>query len=315
MIKRVLGKTGMEVSLLSLGTGGARQLGQTIGHSIYDQKRLVKAALDIGVNIFDTATHYGDSESILGECLSGIPRDSFLICTKWPARDEVNNTIDDHTKLIKSIEKSLERLQTDYIDIMLFHGIMPHEYDLIVESLYPTMERLKYEGKIRSIGFSSRFSEDPGQKGIELGLSKHPELWDVVMLKYGILNQSAAAKILPLARNHNIGVINMAAVRVKLPDPILLEQLISKWKSSGLIDNDSLPTNNPLGWLVKDNVKSVIEAGYKFAAEPSSISTVLTGTASVEHLKMNVESMKEPSLIEDHMDRLKATLSHIIEYA
>ena len=135
------------------------------------------------------------------------------------------------------------------------------------------------------------------------------------MLKYGILNQSAAAKILPLARNHNIGVINMAAVRVKLPDPILLEQLISKWKSSGLIDYDSLPTNNPLGWLVKDNVKSVIEAGYKFAAEPSSISTVLTGTASVEHLKMNVESMKEPSLIEDHMDRLKATLSHIIEYA
>ena len=62
-------------------------------------------------------------------------------------------------------------------------------------------------------------------------------------------------------------------------------------------------------------MKSVIEAGYKFAAEPSSISTVLTGTASVEHLKMNVESMKEPSLIEDHMDRLKATLSHIIEYA
>ena len=198
---------------------------------------------------------------------------------------------------------------------MLFHGIMPHEYDLIVEALYPTMERLKSEGKIRSIGFSSRFSEDPAQKGIELGLLKHPALWDVVMLKYGILNQSAAAKILPFARDNNIGVIDMAAVRVKLPDPILLEQLISKWKSSGLIDNDSLPTNNPLGWLVKDNVKSVIEAGYKFAAEPSSISTVLTGTASVEHLKMNVESMKEPSLIEDHMDRLKATLSHIIEYA
>ena len=57
----------MEVSLLSLGTGGARQLGQTVGHSICDQKNLVKAALDIGINMFDTATHYGDSESILGE--------------------------------------------------------------------------------------------------------------------------------------------------------------------------------------------------------------------------------------------------------
>jgi L-galactose dehydrogenase len=247
--------------------------------------------------------------------LSGIPRDSFLLCTKWPARDEMNNTIDDPTKLIKSIEKSLERLQTDYIDIMLFHGIMPHEYDLIVESLYPTMARLKSEGKIRSIGFSSRFSEDPAQKGIELGLSKHPELWDVVMLKYGILNQSAAAKILPLARNHNIGVINMAAVRVKLPDPILLEQLIAKWKSSGLIDTDSLPTNDPLGWLVEGNVKSVIEAGYKFAAEPTTVSTVLTGTASIEHLMANVECLEEPYLPQHHTDRLKTTLSQIIQYA
>jgi len=315
LIKRILGKTGMEVSLLSLGTGGARQLGQSIGYSMYDQKRLVKAALDIGINIFDTATHYGDSESILGECLSGIPRDSFLLCTKWPARDEMNNTVDDPTKLIKSIEKSLKRLQTDYIDIMLFHGIMPHEYDLIVESLYPTMARLKSEGKIRSIGFSSRFSEDPAQKGIELGLSKHPDLWDVVMLKYGILNQSAAAKILPLARNHNIGVINMAAVRVKLPDPTLLEQLIAKWKSSGLIDTDSLPTNDPLGWLVEGNVKSVIEAGYKFAAEPTTVSTVLTGTASIEHLMANVECLEEPYLPQHHTDRLKTTLSQIIQYA
>ncbi|MDE0744328.1 MAG: aldo/keto reductase [SAR202 cluster bacterium] len=315
MIKRILGKTGMEVSLLSLGTGGARQLGQTVGHSICDQKNLVKAALDIGINMFDTATHYGDSESILGECLSGTPRDSFLLCTKWPARDELNNTIDDPTELIKSIEKSLGRLQTDYVDIMLFHGIMPHEYDLIVEALYPTMERLKSEGKIRSIGFSSRFSEDPAQKGIELGLLKHPALWDVVMLKYGILNQSAAAKILPFAQDNNIGVIDMAAVRVKLPDPILLEQLIAKWKSSGLIDPDSLPIHDPFGWLVEGNVKSVIEAGYKFAAEPTTVSTVLTGTASIEHLTANVKCLEEPYLPQHHTDRLKTTLSHIIQYA
>ena len=315
MIKRILGKTGMEVSLLSLGTGGARQLGQTIGHSIYDQKKLVEAALDIGINIFDTATHYGNSESILGVCLSDKPRDSFILCTKWPARDELGNTIDDPTKLIESVEKSLDRLQTDYIDIMLFHGIMPSEYDLIVETLYPTMERLKSEGKIRSIGFSSRFSEDPAQKGIELGLSKHPELWDIVMLKYGILNQSAGEKILPLARTHNIGVINMAAVRIKLPDPILLEQLIAEWKYLGLIDKNSLPAHDPFGWLIEGNVKSVIEAGYKFAAEPTTVSTVLTGTASIEHLMANVECLEEPYLPQHQTDRLKTTLSHIIQYA
>ena len=95
----------------------------------------------------------------------------------------------------------------------------------------------------------------------------------------------------------------------------LLREQIARWKRQGVIPKDAVPDDDPLGWLVHEDVDSVISAGYKFAAEPSSISTVLTGTASVEHLKMNVESMKEPSLIEDHMDRLKATLSHIIEYA
>lgn len=315
MITRTLGKTGLQTSILSLGTGGARQLGQTVGHSLNDQKKLVEAALDMGINIFDTSTQYGYSESILGQCLSNTPRDSFFISTKWPARDEIGHTILDPKKLIESVDKSLQRLRTDYIDIMLFHGIMSEEYDLIVENLYPTMNQLKLEGKIRNVGFSSRFSEDPAQKSIELALSQNPHLWDVVMLKYGILNQHASKCILPLADQYGIGIINMAAVRVKLPDPNLLEELIGNWKSIGLIDYDSFPTVNPLGWLVKDNVRSVIEAGYKFAAEPSSISTVLTGTASIEHLRMNVESMKEPSLSEDHMDRLKKTLSHIIEYA
>ena len=135
------------------------------------------------------------------------------------------------------------------------------------------------------------------------------------MLKYGILNQHAAKEILPLALKHQVGTINMAAVRVKLPDANLLEELIAKWKSSGLIDINSLPSSDPLGWLIEGNVTSVIEAGYKFAAEPESISTVLTGTASIPHLKMNVESIREPNLKKEHLDRLKNTLSHIVEYA
>jgi hypothetical protein len=107
----------------------------------------------------------------------------------------------------------------------------------------------------------------------------------------------------------------MAAVRIKLPDPILLEQLIAEWKYSGLIDKDSLPAHDPFGWLVEGNVKSVIEAGYKFAAEPTTVSTVLTGTASIEHLMANVECLEQPYLPQHHTDRLKTTLSHIIQYA
>ena len=82
-----------------------------------------------------------------------------------------------------------------------------------------------------------------------------------------------------------------------------------------MIDPDSLPIHDPFGWLVEGNVKSVIEAGYKFAAEPTTVSTVLTGTASIEHLTANVECLEEPYLPQHHTDRLKTTLSHIIQYA
>ena len=75
------------------------------------------------------------------------------------------------------------------------------------------MEHLRERGKVRAIGISTRFSDDPAQVCAELMLKNDPELFDVVMLKYGILNQHAADKILPLAVEHNVGVMNMAVIR------------------------------------------------------------------------------------------------------
>ena len=73
MIYRRLGRTNLSVSLLSLGTGGARRLGQAMGMTLLDQQRLVHHAMDLGVNLVDTAEQYGESESILGRCLRGHP--------------------------------------------------------------------------------------------------------------------------------------------------------------------------------------------------------------------------------------------------
>ncbi len=69
-----------------------------------------------------------------------------------------------------------------------------------------------------------------------------------------------------------------------------------------------------MGWLLNDDVKSVIDAGYKFAAEPQSISTVITGTATISHLESNVRYLENPAL--NHMDtqKLKELFSHIVEY-
>ncbi len=124
------------------------------------------------------------------------------------------------------------------------------------------------------------------------------------MLKYGILNQYAAKETLPLAEEHNVGVMNMASVRVKLTRPDELENLTRDWRAQGLIAADALSDTDPLGWLVAGPVDSVVSAGYRFAADHPAISTVLTGTSRIPNLETNASALAEPTLPVTHKRRL-----------
>ena len=165
------------------------------------------------------------------------------------------------------------------------------------------------------MGFSEQFSRDPAHETPVLALNESSGLWDTIMLKYGILNQYADKEVLPMAMEQGIGIINMAAVRVKLPDPDLLVGLIAEWKARGDVPADALPDSDPLGWLLRDGISSVIEAGYKFAADHPAIATVLTGTASIAHLEANAAALDEPRLPEEDNVKLRQLFGHIAEYA
>ena len=118
---RVLGRTGISVSLLSHGSGGPSKLGQNTGLDFAEQERLIKACLDLGVNLFDSSAQYGESEEILGRALSGMPRDAYVLCTKWAqARD--GKLPEDPSGLVASVDQSLRHFRTDHIDVMLFQG-------------------------------------------------------------------------------------------------------------------------------------------------------------------------------------------------
>lgn len=313
---RVLGKTGLKVSLAAFGTGGPSQFGQHKGLPQREQTALVRRCLGLGVNLFDTHEAYGDSERILGSALNGVPRDAYSLVTKWAYhRGGADGATPNAAALQASVDRSLSRLRTDRIDIMMIHGILPPDYHAVVERFIPTMERLQQQGKIRFKGFSTRYIADPAQEILPLALRTHPDLWDVVMLKYGILNQHAAKEALPLALRHNIGVLNMASVRIKLPNPALLEELIADWKRKGYIAPDSLPQRNPLGWLVSPDVDSVISAAYKFAADHPAIASVITGTSTAAHLDANIAALQNPHLPAAHAARLKRLFGHIVEYA
>ena len=311
---RTLGRTGLRVSLASFGTGGPSQFGQHKGLEQRQQTALVRRCLELGVNLFDTHEGYGDSERILGEALRGVPRDSYHIVTKWSYHSG-GGVGRDAAAFARSVERSLSHLDTDYVDVMMIHGILAAEYESVMERFLPTLERLCEEGKVRFKGFSTRYIVDPAQEIVPVALRSHPELWDVVMLKYGILNQIMAKEALPLAAEHNIGVLNMASVRIKLPVPALLEELIAEWKDKGYIPRDSTPARDPLGWLVHDDVDSVVSAAYKFAADHPAIGSVITGTSSMAHLEANIAALEEPRLPEGDSARLKCLFGDIAEYA
>ena len=311
---RTLGRTGLKVSLLSYGTGGTRSFGRNAGLTEADQARLVRRCLDLGINLFDTAEGYGKgaSETDLGKAMTGIPRDSYLITTKWQHHTGQSESLkEDPAELVQSVENSLSRLRTDYVDVMQFHGLAPHHYDEVVKRFYPTMKKLQEQGKIRHIGFSEFLRTDAEHVAIVHALKKEPELWDTVMLKHGILYQWSAKDALPLAEKHNVGVLNMAPVRLSLTQPDKLIALVAEWVQQGLIPSGALPESDPLGWLVHGDVASVVAAGYKYGASHPAVTTVITGTSSIKHLEENAAALESPSLPPEDMRRLEQVFGQV----
>jgi aryl-alcohol dehydrogenase-like predicted oxidoreductase len=173
------------------------------------------------------------------------------------------------------------------------------------------MQRAQQAGKIRFLGITERFFADPDHEMLPMALRE--DLFDTIMLKYGILNQAAAQEVLPMAQERNVGVLNMASIRVKLSDPAQLEALIAEWKAAGKIPPGELPERDPLGFLVHGDADSVVSAGYRFAAEPPAISTVLTGTADLHHLERNVAALLGPPLPEADSARLRTLFGDLVE--
>ena len=296
---RTLGKSGIPVSLASYGGGGPSQFGKAADLNARERRDLIARALDLGINLFDTAANYGDSEIWLGEALKGFKRDSYLIATKWTWKTGTDD-LPDPNDLLASFERSLQRLNTDYIDIMQIHGILPGRYRDITDKFASTLLMLKEQGKARLIGFSEMMVQDPRHTVPQQALEEHPDIWDTIMLKYGILNQYAAKKVLPLAQEHGVAILNMAPVRFTLTRQYEFEQLLENWRAEGEIDVDHSKIRDGFDWLINEDVPSIIAAGYKFAADHPAISTVITGTSNIRHLEDNVAAFANPSLSDDH---------------
>ena len=165
-----LGKTDMIVSSLSLGGAAFSNFYGDI--DIEDCKKCIRYALENGINFVDTSPWYGDSESILGQILPFLPRESFYIATKcgrYFGKDSGNigsETNDDSSNLLKmfdfsaerirqSVMTSLQRLKLDYIDLIQIHDLeFAPSNEIIINETIPTLVEMQKEGLVRYIGIT-----------------------------------------------------------------------------------------------------------------------------------------------------------------
>src|SRR5215471_7566257 len=156
-----LGRTGLEVSVAGLGCGGFSRLGLGTGKHEDHAIGIIHTALDVGVNLFDTAAAYG-TEAVLGRALRTVPRDRVVICTKAPfGVSSPNSTA---ASAVASLYRSLKELGTDYIDVYQLHGIAPTAYDHALNELAPALLREKEKGKFRHLGISETAPHDPAHR-------------------------------------------------------------------------------------------------------------------------------------------------------
>ena len=307
MLLTTLGRTGFSVSRMGLGCGGHSRLGIGNGN-LENAERIVREAFDLGVNFFDTAESYGTEEAV-GKGLSGIPRDKVFLSTKVGAtwEDEKSSP----TQLRERLEGCLSRLQTDYVDVFHLHGVPLRDYAYSVEVLVPEMQKLKDEGKIRAIGITESFIPEPDHRMLAPGLATD-NCWDVVMLGFSVLNQSARHTVLPLTKQNNVGTLCMFAVRRALSKPDVLVDLMKQLVQDDLVDPYDFDDGDPLGFLTKEGVAhSLQEAAYRFCLHEPGIDVVLSGTGNLEHLKQNTKSLCGNPLPAETTEKLRMIFAHV----
>jgi len=256
--------------------------------------------MDLGINLIDTAEAYG-TESIVGKAMKGLPRDRVIISTKklLPSPDHPNPL----AEVRKSLEQSLRKLRTDFIDIYHAHGVKPHQYRYTRDVLAPIFWKMREEGKIRFIGVTEYFGPDPGHQMLQEALEE--DCWDVVMPGFNILNPSARGRVFKNTIEKNVGVLVMYAVRSALSQPDRLRKVVSEMKQKGTIPSGSCDSKDPLLFLIgKGKASTLPEAAYRFCRHESGVHVVLTGTGSPEHLKTNIEALSKPPLPQRDLQRL-----------
>ena len=296
-----LGNTGLRVSVAGLGCGGNSRLGQSKGKSEAESVALVRAAMDLGVNFLDTAAAYG-TEDIVGKAIKSVPREQVIVSSKAQIRRE--QELFPAANVVDSLEQSLRRLDTDYIDVFHVHAVPAWAYDHVINEIVPVLLKERDKGKFRFLGLTETPPNDAEQAMLQRALQED-DCWQVVMLGFHMLNQKARQKVFPHTLRKGIGTLLMFVVRNIFSVPGRLQHTLNELAEEGRVPRELAQSGDPLGFMVhEDGASSVIDAAYRFARHEPGTNVVLFGTGEVAHLQTNIESILKPPLPREDVEKL-----------
>lgn len=313
---RILGRTGLRVSAIGFGAwaiGGPSTLGgRPIGWGATDDTislRTLQACLDLGVNFIDTADVYGNghSEELIGQAFKN-NRDRVIIATKVGNRETPERGwFKDFSPawVRQAVEASLQRLQTDYIDLYQLHS--PDRDFRYTPDLFDVFEQLKDEGKIRFYGVSV----GPWEHGVSVIQTGRG---DALQVLFNLLQREAATGLFPLAAAHNIGII----VRV----PLASGFLTGKFAPDVQFPPDDHRSKQPpeqirrtlqqverLKVVAQQLNRPLTHLALQYCLSFSAVSTVIPGAKTPEQLGENVAAGNGPMLTADEVQLLEAALA------
>ncbi|MBW1962947.1 MAG: aldo/keto reductase [Deltaproteobacteria bacterium] len=301
--KRVLGRTGFEVTELGFGAWpiGGEAYGPVSENNAIET---IETYVSAGGNLIDTAPVYANSETYIGKALKGKGiREKIFIATKTMKGDTIE-TIPD---IKQEIDNSLRALQTDYVDIYFLHK-PPDEPDVMNRAI-DEFEKLKNQGKIRAIGASVKLANVTPEtvrlcrQYIDTGRV------DVLEVAYSILRQ-ANAENFAYAHEKGVGIIVRTAIesgfltgRYK-PGDVFTEGHRKRWSEQTL--QEILKHASELQtYAIRRPYRSLAQVALRFALVPKEVSCVIVGAENPEEVLKNIETLSLPPLEEDLLERLR----------
>lgn len=284
-----LGRTGLKVSVAGLGCGGDSRVGLGADKSTAESVRLIRLAVDLGVNLIDTGRNYG-TEEIVGAALRELPKDSVVVSTKLQLRRGA--TAD---TVVSGLEQSLRALSVDCIDVFQVHGLLPEDYDYVTAELVPVLLRERDKGKFRFLGVTESAVKDGNQTMSRR--AAQDDCWDVMMLAFHMMHQGIRARVLPQTWARRIGTMMMFVVRRLFSVPGRLRETVAALAKEGRLPAELADDPEPLKFLIhRGGAESLTDAAYRFARHEPGVDVVLFGTSNPDHLRANIASLLRPPL-------------------